>query len=98
MHSASSTQVTCNQRWFLQDNLIAAHTTRQAIEAPALRMKGELSRRRRVNADAADRYAVAQRGLKPKPHLILFPGSRPAPICAVSHDKERSDSAAHDYR
>ena len=29
--------------------------------------------------DAPDRYAVAQRGLKPKPHLLNFPRLSPGP-------------------
>ena len=62
------------------------------------RMKDNLGRRRRVNSDAADRHTVAQRGLKPKPHLLLFPGLRPAPIRGVSHDEERSNSATRRYQ
>jgi hypothetical protein len=62
------------------------------------RMKDDLSRRRRVDADAADRHTVAQRGLKPKPHLLFFPGLRPAPICDASHDEERSDPATRCYQ
>jgi hypothetical protein len=38
--------------------------------------------------NAADRYPVAQGGLKPKPHLLLFPGLRPAPIRGVRRDEE----------
>jgi hypothetical protein len=62
------------------------------------RVKDDLSRRRRVDADAADRHTVAQRGLKPKPHLLFFPGLRPAPICDASHDEERSDPATRCYQ
>ena len=42
------------------------------------RMKDDLSRRRRVYADTVDGRTVAQRCLKPKPHLQRHPDLRPA--------------------
>ena len=53
------------------------------------RMKDDLSRLPGVYAGAPDRHAIAQRGLKAKPHLQLFPGLRPAPIAGIGLDKER---------
>jgi hypothetical protein len=62
------------------------------------RMKDNLRRRRGVYADTLDGRAVAQRCLKPKPHLQLHPDLRPALIRVVGGDAKRSHSTPRRYR
>jgi hypothetical protein len=56
-------------------------------------MKNNLSRRRGVDSDTLDSRTVAQRCLKPKPHLQLHPTL----IRAVGCDAKRSSSTLRRY-